>query len=321
MTDDKGATGTTTRSVTVADAPPPANAAPTASFTAATNGLDVSVDGSGSADTDGTIAAYSWNWGDNSAAGSGATATHTYAAGTYTITLTVTDDKGATGTTTQSVTVGTVTPPPATPIAADDFNRALTGTWGTATTGGAWTSSSSTNPGYYSVDGAGKLTTSAPSQAAEVYLRGVTSTRSEVTAVIRPGAVPTGGTVYAAVIGRRVSSTDYRARIQLNTTGAVGVQFQAAGTTIGGTTAISGLTFAAGDALQVRFQVVGTSPTTLNVKVWKVGTPEPAAWQKTITDTTAALQTAGSFGLGIYSSATNTPYTLAYDDYAVTTVP
>ena len=52
-----------------------------------------------------------------------------------------------------------------------------------------------------------------------------------------------------------------------------------------------------GDTLRLRFQVSGTGTATLKGKVWKVGGTEPAAWQVTETDTTAALQAAGGVGL------------------------
>lgn len=90
----------------------PANVAPTASFTATPSGLAVSVDGTASTDSDGSIAKLAWTFGDGGAA-TGVTASHTYAAaGTYTITLTVTDDKGATASTTRSVTVAIANRPP-----------------------------------------------------------------------------------------------------------------------------------------------------------------------------------------------------------------
>jgi PKD repeat protein len=102
VTDDGGATGTTTTTVSVA---PPANVPPTAAFTPTTNALALAVDASASNDPDGSVVSYAWDFGDNAKA-SGKTATHSYAAaGTYTVTLTVTDNQGATGTTTQSVTV------------------------------------------------------------------------------------------------------------------------------------------------------------------------------------------------------------------------
>lgn len=84
---------------------PSGNLTPTAAFTTAVIGADVSVNGTGSSDPDGTIASYAWAFGDGATA-TGPTASHTYAAsGTYTITLTVTDDLGATNAITHEVTV------------------------------------------------------------------------------------------------------------------------------------------------------------------------------------------------------------------------
>ncbi|WP_235529248.1 PKD domain-containing protein [Phycicoccus sp. Root101] len=112
VTDDKGATGTSSQVVTVV-----ANQAPTAAFTSTPTNLSVAFDGSGSSDADGTITGYSWSWGDGTPAGSGATPTHAYStAGTYTVVLTVTDNKGKTGTKTDTVTVAG--PPNQLPTAA-----------------------------------------------------------------------------------------------------------------------------------------------------------------------------------------------------------
>jgi len=55
---------------------------------------------------DGSIAGYRWTFGDGSAAVTTQNASHTYAAGgTYTVTLQVTDNRGATNSSSQSVTV------------------------------------------------------------------------------------------------------------------------------------------------------------------------------------------------------------------------
>jgi PKD repeat protein len=87
---------------------PPANVAPTAAFTYSCSGLTCNFTDA-STDTDGSIASRAWAFGD----GATSTATNpsrTYgASGTYTVALTVTDDKGATGTTSQTVTVSSST--------------------------------------------------------------------------------------------------------------------------------------------------------------------------------------------------------------------
>jgi hypothetical protein len=50
--------------------------------------------------------------------------------------------------------------------------------------------------------------------------------------------------------------------------------------------------------------------------VWLDGTAEPGTWLLQATDTTAALQAAGSVGVWAYLSAssTNAPVTLSVDD-------
>jgi hypothetical protein len=63
-------------------------------------------------------------------------------------------------------------------------------------------------------------------------------------------------------------------------------------------------------------QVTGTNPTTVRLKVWPATGTEPAAWQTTATDTTAALQNPGAVGLTAYlsGSVTNGPIVLRLDD-------
>jgi hypothetical protein len=128
VTDDQG--GTATDGVIVTVDP---NQIPSASFTHAETNLTVNVNGSGSSDPDGSIVGYSWDWGDGTPPDSGVTASHSYAAGgTYTVSLTVTDNGGATGSTSQPVTVS---PPPETTVSLENFDDgaadgwALTGLW------------------------------------------------------------------------------------------------------------------------------------------------------------------------------------------------
>ncbi len=114
VTDNDGASSTTSQSVVVGGA---ANAAPTAAFSYLPAVPMISewvrFDGTSSTDSDGTISSYQWSFGDGSAPVSGPVVYHQFAsAGSYSVSLTVTDNDGATGTTSQSVSIGTAQQPP-----------------------------------------------------------------------------------------------------------------------------------------------------------------------------------------------------------------
>jgi PKD repeat protein len=97
VTDNQGATNTTSHSVTV-------NRPPVASFTFSCSLLACNFT-STSTDPDGPIASYSWSFG-NGATSTAQNPAQSYATGgTYTVSLTVKDGQGATNSTTRSVTV------------------------------------------------------------------------------------------------------------------------------------------------------------------------------------------------------------------------
>lgn len=94
----------------------PQNVWPRASFAHSVSGSTVYVDASASSDQDGTLVSYTWDWGDNTVAGVGKTAAHAYSAGgAYMVRLTVADDRGATDTTSQTVSVAPVANAPPAP--------------------------------------------------------------------------------------------------------------------------------------------------------------------------------------------------------------
>ncbi len=321
VTDDKGATASTTKNVTVVPEPP--NQAPTAAFTAGTSTLSATLDASASSDPDGTVTGWSWSFGDGQS-GTGKAVTHAYAAaGTYTVTLTVTDDDGATSaSTSQQVTV--TAPPVVEVYASDSFGRSITNGWGISDLGGSWALSGGTAADYTVGGGTGTTTVPTAGSTRSVYLGGVSRTTAETRVVVRTDKPQTGGGTYVSVIGRRVvGQGDYRAKLRYLSNGQVQASVVR---TLGGETTLASTTLpgtvAAGQALQVRFQVAGTSPTSLALKAWPVGSPEPAEWSVVASDSSAALQVAGSVGLSSYlsGSVTNAPMAVSFDDLWVGTL-
>ena len=316
VTDDEGATASTTAPVTVT-APPGANQAPTAAFTATTAGLTADVNGAGSSDPDGSVVGYAWTFGDGGT-GTGVTASHPYAAGgTYTVTLTVTDDEGATASTSAPVTVSA--PPASQVFAADTFDRTVGSGWGSAATGGAWTITGATPTASVS-PGVARLPTNA-GQTRTAMLTAVNESEVDLATTVRLDKAPAGGSSMVSTIARRSGSGEYRMTAVFSTNaGRVNLQLNrivgGASTQLGAIT-VPGLVYSAGSDLNLRMRVVtaGTG-TQLQAKGWLAGSSEPTAWTLTRTDSAAALP-AGAVGLLAYvsGSATNPPVTVGVTSF------
>jgi PKD repeat protein len=294
------------------------NSPPVAAFTSTCSDLSCAFDGTASSDSDGTIV-HTWDFGDGSSA-SGATPSHAYAAaGSYQVTLTVTDDRGATGSATRVVTVAN---PTRTVFASDQFSRSVASGLGTAPTGGSWTLST-TAANYSVADGWARITTAAGANPA-ASLDAVSASSVDLKMAFGLDKQPTGSGLYLRAVGRRTSAGAYNTVARVTNTGAVTLELKRAyaggEASLLAPTVISGLTHRVGDVLNLRLQVVGSSPTTIRARIWKAGTPEPAAWQRSVTDSTTGLQTAGSVGVSSYlsGSATNGPVVLRIDELTAT---
>ena len=294
---------------------PQLNQAPTAAFTAAGDGLAVTVDGSGSTDLDGDVVTWAWDFGDGTT-GSGATAAHTYAAaGTHRVRLTVTDDRGATGTVERSVTVAA--PDAVRPLAADAFDRTVASGLGAADAGGPWsvsggTTSVSGGAGHLEVPGAGRSTAA--------WLGSVSAGDVAAQATVSLASTPTGGGTFVYLTARRTASGHYRTVAKLLADGrvSVGLSRVVAGTeTTLRSVVLTGVTYRPGTDLHVRLDVSGAETATLNAKAWLAGTPEPEGWQVTATDSTEQLRGAGGVGVTAYvsGSATAVPVRVDVDGF------
>jgi PKD repeat protein len=320
--------GSFTDAFTITRGAAPPNTPPTAAFTSSSSGLTATFDGRGSGDGDGTIASYSWDFGDGTPPASGAQPEHDYAeAGTYPVTLTVTDDDGAPGSVTQPVTV--TEPGTTTDVARDAFDRTVSNGLGTADTGGAW-STSGTASNFAVSGGAGAITIPAAGNTRSAWLGSASSTDTDLLLTLSLDKRPSNSGAYLDVVGRRVAqNTEYRARVILAGNGRITVALttlrgsSSAVTLASGVQLPSSITYEPGSELNVRFQVTGTGPTTLRLKVWPAGTPEPAGWQRTATDSFAALQAPGGVGLTGYlsGSVTNAPVVVRMLELTARPVP
>ncbi|MDD3492036.1 MAG: PKD domain-containing protein [Candidatus Thermoplasmatota archaeon] len=106
VTDNDGATDTTSRTLTIGEAP--SNQAPNADFTytpTTPTTQDTITFTDQSTDSDGTLTSHAWNFGDGTTSTT-PNPTHQYTTpGTYTVTLTITDNDGATDTTSQNINI------------------------------------------------------------------------------------------------------------------------------------------------------------------------------------------------------------------------
>lgn len=301
---------------TVSALTPPPNLPPVATFETTCTALTCTFDGSAAADPDGTITSWAWDLGDGTLA-SGPSTGHTFAAaGTYQVTLVVTDDDGATATAIRPLDVAEA----GAAYAVDTFTRTVVNGLSTAETGGTWTISSS--PANYAVEGGQGRVRVPTGSTRTIGLPGVSATDTDLTATVTLDKTQTGGGLYLTVVGRQVGSGSYGARLRYLGTGEVRLSAMR-GTTALASANLPGPGYTGGTALQIRVQVTGTAPTTVQAKVWPLGSAEPAAWQVRTTDATAGLQAPGSIGLIGYlsSSATNGPVTILLDDLQAAPTP
>jgi CSLREA domain-containing protein len=215
----------------------------------------------------------------------------------------------------------TAAPPPPTGIAADTFEREQSGTWGSADNGGQY-SLQGTAANYSVHNGSGQIVMPRGNLTRSALLDNVSATDVDVQFRVATDKVLAGGPAYVYMVVRRNGDNEYRPRLILNPNGNVTVS---ASRVVNGSESplgsgvVTGISQSSNSYIWIRAQVTGTNPTTINDKAWADGTPEPSTWQFTATDSSAALQAAGSVGVRAYlsSGASVAPLTVFFDDYSI----
>ena len=237
-------------------------------------------------------------------------------------------DTGIAPTATPTVTpTNTPSPTPIFSTAADTFSRTESGSWGVATTGGAYAITS--NPGDFAVNGSvGQITTPNAGNSREVRLGQVITQDIDYTVQVRTDKAPAGNYYQVVGLARRspsVANTEYRLKFQFNTNGSVAlVAAKLAGSAsevnIGSSQTQAGVTYTENTWYNLRFQVTNTNPTLLRMKMWPVGNSEPAEWTYSQTDFEPALQASGNIGIRVFThpSVNNAPVLYEFDNLNVT---
>lgn len=206
------------------------------------------------------------------------------------------------------------TPPePEHVLAADAFSRTVTGGWGTADAGGAWTVPS--GAASLSVVGGRGVMGLAPGATREARLAALPVTDAVVDVRVAADVAASGGAASATVIGRLVGSANYALRARFEPNGVLRIYLLRGETALRSAVA----TWSPGQSFSARLAVTGASPTRLDASLWPTAAAPPSGWQLSATDATAGLQQAGVVTLrSSVSSSSSVPLTrVSYDDLRV----
>lgn len=194
--------------------------------------------------------------------------------------------------------------------AYDEFGRTLTDSWGSSDALDTWTNTGGVAADYDVPTGYGRHINQATSTGHHSVIANA-DPDFDIRCDITTEAAATGASLFGGVLARYTDANNlYEARVEFATTGVMTLAIRERA---GGVEATLGATythFRAHVALtyvRVRFQGVGT---TLRMKAWRVGDPEPDVWHIETTDGT--LTGAGSIGVKSVRNAGNTNANAAF---------
>jgi hypothetical protein len=180
------------------------------------------------------------------------------------------------------------------PYAADYFDRSEKRGWGSAEVGGRWTTRGQSSD--YLVRGGAGIMTIRPAESRGAFLNRASRETTDVSASVRMDT--RGATIL--VVGRKVKTDDYRAVIKFSGRGALSVSLASrqAGETVPLSNTVSLIgKYHKREALKIKLQVFGVSPTVIRAKAWRAAEVEPPSWSVTAQDGFDRLQRSGVVGL------------------------
>lgn len=199
---------------------------------------------------------------------------------------------------------------------SDTFTRNETDTWGTSSSGQAWSTSGGAGADYDVVATYGAHTLATVNVSRRSFFS-FTYADAGVDVDVTTSALATGGFLSGGPTLRYADSDNlYVARLEFTTANAIVLSIRervaAVETQLG--TATLDATHVAGTFVRVRFEVSGT---TLRAKAWVVGTYEPGGWMIEVTD--SSLSGSSFAGVRSISSSANTNVNpqIRYDNYSL----
>jgi hypothetical protein len=196
----------------------------------------------------------------------------------------------------------------------DSFPRTVSGGWGTADTGEAWTVSGTA--GDYAVgSGAATMSHSAANAIHTAVLAVPSLAETMVLGSTSIPALASGSAIQSALITRyQDASNYYYLGCRFETTGVLNATIARR---VGGVVTVTNVavgTYTAGTLYRIRALVLGS---TLMVRVWSTLNPEPAVWHVTVTDANLATGQVGFFSILSSGSTNTTPFAISFDNLAV----
>ncbi len=212
------------------------------------------------------------------------------------------------------------TPPGWSALARDSFNRQVSGSWGAPDLGKGYvlTKSSAVKVG---TTGTRAFSTMPSGQGLTAQLASVVAgdVHVENSTVLDAPAKTTYDVQYGWVARKQADGSGYSVRVRVNSAGKATLGLTrsngAASTWLTGVTLP--FTVAAGQQVQLEFQVVGTAPVQLQARAWIDGRTVPA-WQLKHTDSDAsALRAGGALVLSDFVQTSTAAVTVSHDDLLV----